>query len=102
MRLVIETRRGVGDNMQAVTEVRQETELGWDATGEDYIRAIASFMFAMTFHPDTILEAMRQYIEEHDEDEWENDFGDEDDDWDEESGEAEADEKTVPTENGSD
>jgi hypothetical protein len=98
MRLVIETRRGVGDSMQEVTEVRQETELGWDATGEDYIRAIASFMFAMTFHPDTILEAMRQYIEEHDEDEWENDFADEDE-W-EESTEAEVGEKTAPVQNG--
>lgn len=99
MRLIIETRRSGNETWQDVTEIRQETELSWDANGEDYIQAFAAFMFAKTFHPETIRTAMQQYVEDHDEEIWGSEEFDEEFE-DEPDGQAEADEKTAPVRDG--
>lgn len=85
MRLGIEVKREHGDEPQWNRESRQETELAWDAGADAYIEAMASFMFARTFTHEGIIDAMRSYIEQYDDEELE--------DW---GREAEVDDKIAP------
>jgi len=38
-----------------------------DVNGEDMMNAIRTIMVGMTFHPETVYRAMREYAEEHSE-----------------------------------
>ena len=103
MKLIIEVSRGPDEQRWDAREMRHETEVGWDANANDYVEALAAFMFARTFAPETIVDAFRDYIETWDmahENEWGYEAKADEEGWGEEEMAAEADEKIAPVQDG--
>jgi hypothetical protein len=46
--------------------LRLEREVGWDANGDDYVRAFAGFMLAVGFATSNVCDSMRGYADEWD------------------------------------
>lgn len=77
MKLCIETRPSAGEEYRGFNGRRYEVELGFDASGSDYVSAMAAFMFSQTFMPESILDAFDAYVDENkpvedmeDDDDW--------------------------------